>query len=166
MADTLDPSAPAETGVQFLAAKTLAGDVRDFLLDRLKHDHSALPWHLRGEDEQRRTIDSADAAARALVEKVWHLCTAQERPTLVAKLTKAAKRDRIEATVAVDGLAPLRHALMDAVGKEVLVVLADSDVVMGDRGRPQASPDQRAMFGDDPDDDGPIYDRTPSGRQG
>ena len=166
MAETVEPSAvPSDGGLHLLAAKTLAGDVRDFLLDRLKHDHSALPWNLRGEEEQRRTIESADAAARALVEKVWELCAAQDRPTLVAKLTKAAKKDRIEAVVAVDGLAPLRHALMDAVGKEVLVVLADSDVVMGDRGLPKPSPDQRALFGDGPDDeDPPLFDQTPSGR--
>ncbi len=37
-----------------LASETLMGDLRDFLLDRLRHDHHALPWDMRGEQAHAR----------------------------------------------------------------------------------------------------------------
>ena len=120
-------TAPEQRDQIALALKSLKGDTRDFLLDRLKHDHSALPWHLRGEAEQMRTIEQADAYA------------------------------------------PLRHALIDATGKECLLVLVDSDIVHGDRGMPTATKDQGSLFPGDDDDaddnDSAVFDNTPSGRK-
>lgn len=157
---------PPEEDIRVLAVSSLMGDVRDFLLERQKHDHSALPWNLRGQEEQARAIEQAEAAATALVQKVTRLVMSQGRPVVVGKIKRAAKKDVIEAVVAVDPLAPLRHALMDAIGKEALIVLADSDAFMGDRGRPKVRPDQGGLFPGDGDDgdDGPVFDNTPSGK--
>ena len=178
-ADAPQPVPTVDDDLRTLALRTLAGDVRDFLLDRQKHDHSALPWNLRGEDEQQRAIDQAEAAAQALVGRVFALVQSQGRPVVVGKLKEVKKKDGFEAKIAVDGLAPLRHALIDATGKEILIVLADSDAVMGDRGRPKPKdPRQSELFaggaddegggngpGDGGDDDGPVFDNTPSGRK-
>ncbi|MBX6374579.1 MAG: hypothetical protein IRZ13_10145, partial [Acetobacteraceae bacterium] len=173
-----------EESLDLIAVKTLKGDIRDFLLDRQKHDHSALPWNLRGEEEQQRAIDQADAAAELLVRRVFALVQSQGRPAIVATL-KEVKRgaEKIEAKLVVAPNAELRHALFDATKREVLVVLGESDVLMGDRGKPKPKdPRQTEMFADDAagggandngggdgddgrDDDGPIFDRTPSGRR-
>lgn len=164
------PKPPVDP-LELLAVESLRGDVRDFLLDRLKHDHSALPWNVRGEEEQQRTIDAAETAATELVRKVYLLCMEQGRPTVLGKLAQGKiKGEKLAVELQVDRKDPLRHAVSDAIGKEVLLVLTDSDAVMGERGRPKPSPDQPGLFGGDDgdgdggDDEGPVFDNTPSGK--
>ena len=50
-----------------LAANTLTGDVRDFLLDRVKT--LGKPWAAMSEDEQSDQIHAAKSAAEHLVKK-------------------------------------------------------------------------------------------------
>ncbi len=168
-APEIQPASPmAEDDLQFIAAKTLAGDVRDFLLDRLRHDHSPLPWHLRGEDEQQRTIDAADEHSRLLVAKVVDLVMAGGRRTIMATFKKAAIKDHIACELHVPITNEDRHALLDSVGEVITLTLADTRAFNGDRGKPKPTPDQRGLFPDDPEgpDDGPVFDKTPSGRKG
>jgi hypothetical protein len=62
MAKKSEPRADADTLI--LASETLSGDLRDFILDRLKHQHNPLPWNMRPEADQRETITAAELAAR------------------------------------------------------------------------------------------------------
>lgn len=156
----------AEDDLQVIAAKTLAGDIRDFLLDRQKHDHSALPWNLRNEEEQRRAIDNADEAARALVAKVVDLVMSGGKKTIKATFKKAAIKDHIACELHVPLTNEDRHALIDSVGEVITLTLADTRQFSGDRGKPQPTPDQHPLFPGDGEDDGPIFDKTPSGRKG
>jgi hypothetical protein len=168
MSDAAAPSASAPAPfaaidpLEQIALKTCKGDVRDWLLDRLKQDHGPLPWHLRGQEEQKRAIEQADAQAADLVRRIWDLAMGQDRPTLVATLKQAKRKGEVIAFEAqIRSSDPLRHAASDCVGSEVLMVLADVDAAMGDRGRPKITKDQPKLFpGDDDEGDGPVFDNT------
>ena len=47
-----------------LATETLTGDIRDFILDRLRHEQDRRPWHQRSETEQRDTVHRRVRRAR------------------------------------------------------------------------------------------------------
>lgn len=150
--------------------KTLSSDVRDWLLDRLKHDHSALPWNVRPEADQQRTIDQADAKAAELVEHVVQLVMSQGRPAIVARLKQVKRKGgTIAGEVQFPASDQLRHAFNDAEGQDVLIVLSPEDVNSSSRAKPNAKADQGDMFGTDDDggddgpDDGPVFDNTDAG---
>lgn len=140
---------PDDPALQLIAVNTMAGDVRDFLLDRLMHDHSALPWNMRGEDEQKRYIEGADMAARRLIGRIASLIASRGQPAIGAHVKKAALKDVIALELHVGLTHPLRHQLLDSVGAEVVIVLTGFEEFSGDRGAPKINKDQAAMFGDD-----------------
>ena len=139
-----------------IAVKTMAGDARDFLLDRLKHDHSPLPWHLRGEEEQKRYIEAAELAGQRLVRTIAHLIATQNRPAIGATIKKAALKDHIAIELHIGLTHPLRHELLDSVGANVVVVLTKEEEFVGERSKPKINRDQAEIFG--PDDDPPPAD--------
>ena len=50
--------------IMTLCSATLTGDVRDFLLDRLRDGQSNLPWNERNEAAQRETLKPLTRADR------------------------------------------------------------------------------------------------------
>lgn len=125
-----------------LAADTLVGDLRDFLLDRLKHDHEPLPWNLRSEDKQRETITRTELAVRHWVFRACSIIAAGGQKAARASLVKMQAKDGIQLQVNVNGTDPLRHELMDHVGGAVLIVLADTHQFLGERSPVPVKKDQ------------------------
>ena len=132
-----------------LTADTLAGDIRDFLLDRLKHDKSALPWDMQSEEKQRETITQADSAARRLVREVVNILTTRDFPTVVGKLVSAAVKDSIKTQVEFARHDENRLLIFDNIGRQVVLILADPEEFMGERGAVQVRPDQPPLFDED-----------------
>ena len=144
---------PPEKDMELIAVKTMAGDVRDFILDRMKHDHSPLPWNMRNEDEQRRYIDQTTEAANRLVRRIVQLVATQDRPFIGCHVKKAAMKDVIAVELHCGLTHPLRHELLDSVGHEVLIVLSGVEEFMSERSAPVVNKDQAAMFGDEDGDE-------------
>lgn len=128
-----------------LASETMAGDIRDFILDRLKHDHKPLPWHMRTEDEQKETIARVSASVEALVRKAVHAIAADGRKVIKARLVQVTIKDGIKGVVEVMQSDPLRHQLVDATGLDILLVVSDASIFEGSRGEVPISPDQRDL---------------------
>jgi hypothetical protein len=143
---------PEDRYIELIAVQTMAGDVRDFILDRMKHDHSPLPWNMRNEEEQRRYIDQTTLAANNVVRRIVQLVATQDRPFIGAHIKKAEMKDVIAVELHVGLTHPLRHELLDSVGHEVLIVLSGVEEFMGERSAPVVNKDQAAMFGDDEPD--------------
>ena len=149
-----------------IARETMAGDLRDCILDFMKHDKNPLPWNLQGESSQRETVEKVTSAVRVAVEKAVHIIAADARPTIVATLKKVTIGDEIKAELALGKGNPLRHALSDSQGQEVLIVVIASDPYEGEKAPVTISPDQHVLPGtDDDEDDGSVFDKTPSGRR-
>lgn len=140
-----------------LVAETLSGDVRDFLVDRIRQ----LPkvWAEMTQEEQHEIINAAIMAGNSLVRKAVRLIAQDGRPTIVARCEQVTVKDGIKAVVTLPQSDPLRHALVDSQGSDVLVIVVDAENYIGSRGdlKPDAPPTEPEL---PMSDDGPIFDRT------
>lgn len=139
-----------------LSSKTLAGDLRDFLLDRLKHDHEPLPWQMRGEAAQRETIAQVEGAVRIWVHRAVALIAADGHQTARGSLVKLMAKDSLQFQVNIAPSDPMRHKLLDAVGSSVLLTLIDADQFLGERAPVKVSKDQGDILDDADDDNEPA----------
>jgi hydrogenase maturation factor len=140
-----DNSSQPDDGTITLARETLTGDIRDFLLDRLKHDKSTLPWNLLSEDKQRDVIQQTTDAARALVDKAVRIIAADGRSVMVGDVESVTVKDGVKAVIKLSKADPLRHALMDSQGMAVLIVVAAADPYAGERKPQHPEPDQKSL---------------------
>lgn len=131
-----------------IAAETIAGDLRDFVLDRLKHDHSSVPWNLRPEADQRGMALAVEQACRTATHKACTMIAAGGHPAAGAMIAKLQVKDGLQLQVNVAASEKLRHEIMDHVGRRVLLVFADPDEHMGERSAVRIRPDQGGLLDD------------------
>lgn len=143
-----DETQNAETVKKLLEfhGETLQGDIRDFLLDRLKANTDK-SWSAMSEADQRWEATTASGAAGALIRKVVNLIAADGRDAMVATL-KNVKNDgeKIDCTLVVPSNSEHRHDLFDAAGARVLVVVADPELYGGEKKPAKIDPDQPPLI--------------------
>jgi hypothetical protein len=144
---------------QDFASETLKGDVRDWLLDRVKHIQK--PWQQMSEQEQRDMIFAAEDAAGNLVRNAVRIIAAEGRKVITAQLEQVTVKDGIKAVCTLSKHDPFRHELVDAQGKDVLIVVADASAHMGQQD--DAKPDNLREPGLPLDNDQPVFDNTSHG---
>lgn len=135
-----------------LAADTLMGDLRDFILDRLKHEHNPLPWQMRGEVDQADTIARVESALRTWVYRAVTLIAAGGQRAARGSLIKFVVKDGIQMQINLAASDSLRHELADHVGNSVMIIIADAEQFQGERSAVPVTPDQKRLPVD-PDDD-------------
>ena len=131
-----------------LAEATLTGDLRDFILDRLKHQQSLRPWHERSEGEQRETVHQVEVAVRAAVRSAIEIIAGGDQRSIKATVEQITVKDGIKATLSMSKHDENRFGLIDAQGKTVLIIVADPDDFTGERQPVAISPDQAELIGD------------------
>lgn len=127
-----------------LAAETLSGDIRDFLLDRLRNMKK--PYAAMSEDDQADVIHQATEAAERLVQQVVVLIASQGRKAIVGNLLQVTRKDSIKAVCEFAKTDELRHDLFDAQGSAVLLVVADARPFTGEQNPANPDPDQGDMM--------------------
>ena len=127
-----------------LAAKTLTGDIRDFLLDRVKN--LGKPWAAMTEDEQSDQIHAARDAAEMLVQKACAIIASGGKKAMTGQLVKVAIKDKISIQVDFNKHDDQRHSLIDAAGLTVSLVLADAAPFTGERAPAEATPMQGSLL--------------------
>lgn len=142
--NTSAPDQEKQEAVIDLAAQTMTGDIRDFLLDRVKT--MGKPWVSMSEDEQSDQIHAAKSAAERLVKKCCEIIAANGKKALNGKLVKIAIKDKIMCQVDFNKDDEQRHNLMDAQGLTVSVVLADAVPFTGERGPAEPTPNQGSLL--------------------
>lgn len=147
-AETLEPVAVDQGLVHQLAAETLCGDIRDFILDRLRHEQDKRPWHERSEADQRDTVHQVEVSVRDVVTRVIDIIAGGGRNTITAAVESISVKDGIKCVLALSRHDPQRHRLIDATGARVMVVIADPDEFDGEREPVAIKPDQAEMLGD------------------
>ena len=140
---TIDPDA-ASAAID-VATETLTGDIRDFILDRLRHEQSKAPWHQRAEADQRDTVHQVETAVERVIRKAVELIAAQGRRTIRATLEQVTVKDGITGKIVLSKFDEQRHALMDATGATILIVVADPDSFTGERAPVEILPDQMEL---------------------
>lgn len=143
--ETVEDKTPFVT----LATETLMGDLRDFILDRLKNEHNPLPWQMQGEDAQRETIARVESAMRTWVYRAVTLIAAGGQRAARGSLIKFVVKDGIQMQINVAASDSLRHELADHVGNSVLVIIADAEQHQGERSPVKVTKDQGSILDDD-----------------
>lgn len=128
-----------------LAAVTLTGDIRDFLLDRVKA--LGKPWAAMTEDEQSDQIHAAKSAAETLVKRACEIIASGGKKAMIGTLIKVQIKDKIQVQVDFSKQDEQRHDLIDAQGHTVSVVLADAEPYTGERAPAEPTPSQGSLIG-------------------
>lgn len=98
------------------------------------------------EDEQSDQIHAARDAAERLVQKACEIIAANGKQAIKGTLVKVTIKDKIQAWFDFNKADEQRHALTDAQGMVVMVVLADAEPFKGERGPAEPTPDQSDLI--------------------
>ena len=131
-----------------IARDTMTGDLRDCLLDFLKHEKNPLPWNLQTENQQRDAIEKVTSAVAMAVEKAVAIIAADGRAVIKATVDQVTVKEGIKAVLTLGKTDPLRHDLVDAQGDVVLVVVSNKDAYEGERKAALPDPDQPPLMDD------------------
>lgn len=141
------------------AVETMGGDLTAWLIDRIKNLRTT--WAQMPEAEQATLIGSARLAVEDTVKTVVRMIAADGRPVIPATLDQITVKDGIKGVLKMRKDDPLRHALLEAQGKSVMLIVAEADRFLGGAD-PEPDPDQPGLTAGD--DDGPVFDNTDMGR--
>lgn len=123
--------------------ETLAGDVRDAMLQRIKGLRS--PWGHMTETEQNELAEGLAYDARRLVEAAIQALSAFEFPRAVAKMARMSvnpDKKTIECKLEFQLIPENLEVLGVNVGSMVAVVMVDSSQFKGEREPVKVDPDQ------------------------
>lgn len=124
-----------------IAADTMAGDLRDHFLERVK-EWSEVPWQRRPAADQRALAQAIEATVRGAVRQAVELIAADGRQPVRGRLVKIAAKEVLQLQIDVIRSETGRHQLIDGIGSMVLVTVADASAYLGSRGPVQIDPDQ------------------------
>lgn len=147
-----------------LAADMMTGQLRDLVLDHMRDGKQTLPWNLLSEDIQKQTISTVEQSVRHAVSQAVQIIARDGKHAIDCHVEQIVIKDGIKIVLtAARTPANLIH-VGDKVGTIVLMTSADSDPYAGSQER-LPDPLQQDMFGGKDEDEGPVFDGTPSGRQ-
>lgn len=112
-----------------LAADSMLGNLIAVCLDEIK----AAPdvWPKLNEHQQGDVIDRVRRQIETAIRQAVHLIAADGREVIAADLEQITAKDDIKAVLKLARHDERRHALLDAVGKPVLIVVAGNSQFLG-----------------------------------
>lgn len=127
-----------------LAAATLRGDLRDFLIERMRRFDK--PWGKLGEMSQRLAISDADAMAERLIGRIVEIVAVAGAPVVRATLKQATVKDFLELKLQCSRECDGRSELLDALGTGVLITIPGVERFRGQRAPAKPDPDEPPLF--------------------
>lgn len=130
-----------------LAAATLSGDLRTAIMDRIRS--LDMSWGMMPQTLQQALVYEISDLCEHLVRSTVELVAADGRHALKAACgeVKHNRRGFIEAKIFIQKDDTQRYALFDAVGEPLMIVIADAQEYIGERGPEPTDPDQTGLFG-------------------
>lgn len=142
-------------GVTEMEIETLAGDIRDAMLMRVRD--MKRPWSMLTQEEQTDLANGLEMASRDMTRAAIRLLTAWEWPRVIVDLGEVkiigGDKARIEAKVVAPNYDTYRNVLGEHAGQTVMLLAVDSETFMGERAPVEIDPDQPDLPGDDTDPD-------------
>lgn len=128
-----------------LARETLLGDLMSLVIEELK----AAPdvWQKLSEHKQDAVIGRVHQRVSDAVRQAVELIASNGRTAIPATLEQVTVKDGIKGVVTVSRTDPNRHDLADAVGRAVMIVVADPAEFSGGAGDVKPDPDQQPLNG-------------------
>ena len=130
--------------------QTVGADLLSAVIDEVK----ALPdvWQKLNREKQQDVIDRMRRRVESQVRDAVLRIASEERPTIKAILGEEKTKTHIEAKITMSREDPQRHALRDAVGKTVLIVVIDPEEHVEGMEGIEADPDQGDLITGEVDD--------------
>lgn len=125
-------------------AETLGKDMLEMLLGEFRR--SPKPWAELTETQQSDLLAGFKARVRGTVRASLYTLWSLNYPACPATLGKVSFSDDISVTVKVPKKSEHRHALADAAGTSVMVVIADPEKWLQDLDRVKTNADQGDLF--------------------
>lgn len=125
-----------------IAAETLTGDLRDMILDLLRHEQAKRPWNERPEADQRATIHAVESRVRDAAQAAVETIASHGRTVVHAHIEQAVVKDGIKVVLTCGRSDRNRFPLIDAVGSRIMLVLTDPEEFDGEREPVEVPPDQ------------------------
>lgn len=122
-----------------VAEATMRGDLIDALLTELKAAKDV--WPKLSQFDQDVIIARIDNRVCYAIAQAVRTIAAKGRPTVRATIDQLTAKDGIKAVLSLSKADPQRHALLDAVGQQVVIVVADAEAFLGGE-LPASDPDQ------------------------
>jgi len=126
-----------------ISERFLFGDLMKFMVGEVKQ--LVIPWGALPEDEQQKIIDRMRERTEKTVREVVKIIAAKARPQVQADIESVLFKDGVKVTLTFSKAAADRHAIADAAGASVLLVLPDYGPVLGGD-MPTADPQQPSLL--------------------
>jgi len=138
-----------------LAADTMLGDLVSLMIEEIR----AIPdvWQKLSEFQQEEVIERVTRRVGSNVREAVKMIASDGREVITAELEQITAKDGIKAVCTLVKHDPNRHALLDSVGKAVLIVVADPSAFLNGE-LPKPDPQQADLIGDDQ----PVADNCPA----
>lgn len=138
-----DDASVEATKVRTISEKFLFGDLLKFMVGELKQ--MSIPWGALPEKDQQRIIDRLQERTASTVREVVEIIAGKARPTVQASIESVLFKDGVKVTLTFSKFQVDRHAIADASGGAVLLVLPDYEAALGGDA-PKADKDQAELF--------------------
>ena len=132
-----------ETEVRAMLVECLHGEIRDAILDEIKCAPDV--WQKLPQAGQEQVIERVDRRVMGVLSMACDVLIGHEVPVARGHLEQVTVKDGIKAVVTLSRTSPDRYAIIDAVGAEVRVAVADPRVFTGTPGTVTSDPDQREI---------------------
>jgi hypothetical protein len=146
MSETAEPRNKAQDTVAMTAA-TMGHDIVAALLNELRKQPGQ--WSTLDATYQQKTIDEFKEKVSGMVRKCLGFMLTSDFQAVPAKLENVSRRKSIKAQLTIASNSMYRHALFDAEGQHVLVVLADPAQWLGRMDEIKARGNQLDLFNPD-----------------
>ena len=132
-----------ETETRAMLVECLHGEMRDAILDEIQ----AAPdvWQKMPQAKQEEVIGRVDKRVTAMLRDALDVLVGYEFPVATAHLEQVTVKEGIKAVVTMSKHSPDRHAIIDSVGYDVRLAIADPEMFAGQPGKVTSEPDQREI---------------------
>lgn len=122
-----------------VSEKFLFGDLLKIMMAEIRQ--ISIPWGALPEKEQQKVIDRVTERTEEVVREVVRIIASAARPTVQADVESVMFKDGVKVTLTFSKAAADRHAIADAAGSQVLLVLPNYGAALGGDA-PKADKDQ------------------------
>ena len=129
---------------------SLRGDLRDAMLEQFKRRPK--PWDQMLEGQKHDVVAALNNSAETIIRKIVIAIASADRIQVAGTLEQLTVKDGIKATLKAPYSIDSLHALGEAQGKQVLIVVADAGHYMGERRKPKVEPDQGTLIPENDED--------------
>lgn len=142
-----DAPAPEVVTPEISSARFLTGDMIKVCMGEIRQQQVA--YSMLPEKEQQKIIDRVTEVCSKAGRQAARIIAGLGRPAVQAEIESVTFKDGIKVVITMSKTQADRHAIADATGNSVLLVLPAYDAIAGGE-PPKADPDQPRLDGMDP----------------